>query len=139
MALTFGDNIHTKTFTPQEYLVEVLNSAKNKNVIISLEGITNKVFVILKLIRELAFKIHRLVNKIKNINSNQMINVLIFCRKSEKRKWTLLVLEETEIDQYTFSIKHLTDLKPLVIRSVNHLDFNNYEVWIVLFFSKKKF
>eukprot|EP00102_Acyrthosiphon_pisum_P019406 XP_016656616.1 PREDICTED: endoribonuclease Dicer-like [Acyrthosiphon pisum] len=107
MALTFGDNIHTKTFTPQEYLVEVLSSAKNKNVIISLEGITNKVFVILKLIRELAFKIHR---------------------KSEKRKWTLLVLEETEIDQYMFSIKHLTDLKPLVIRSINHLDFNNYEV-----------
>jgi len=66
MALTFGDNIHTKTFTPQEYLVEVLSSAKNKNVIISLEGITNKVFVILKLIRELAFKIHRLVKKIKN-------------------------------------------------------------------------
>jgi len=66
MALTFGDNIHTKTFTPQEYLVEVLSSAKNKNVIISLEGVTNKVFVILKLIRELAFKIHRLVIKIKN-------------------------------------------------------------------------
>lgn len=66
MALTFGDNIHTKTFTPQEYLIEVLSSAKNNNVIISLEGITNKIFVILKLIRELAFKIHRLVNKIKN-------------------------------------------------------------------------
>lgn len=64
MALTFGDNIHTKTFTPQEYLVEVLSSAKNKNVIISLGGITNKVFVILNLIRELSFKIHRLVNKV---------------------------------------------------------------------------
>jgi len=74
-----------------------------------------------------------------NINNNQMINVLNFYRKSEKRKWTLLVLEETEIDQYMFSIKHLTDLKPLVIRSVNHLDFNNYEVCIVFFFSKKKF
>lgn len=68
-----------------------------------------------------------------------MINVLIFYRKSEKRKWTLLVLEETEIDQYMFSIKHLTDLKPLVIRSVNHLDIINYDVCIILFFSKKKF
>lgn len=69
-----------------------------------------------------------------------MIHLLHFYRKSEKRKWTLLVLEETEIDQYMFSIKHLTDLKPSVIRSVNHLDFNNYEVCIVLlFFSKKKF
>jgi len=67
MALTFGDNIHTRTFTPQEYLVEILSSAKNKNVIISLEGTTNKVFVILKLIRELAFKIHRLVIKTKNL------------------------------------------------------------------------
>ncbi|XP_050060173.1 endoribonuclease Dcr-1 [Aphis gossypii] len=107
MALTFGDNIHTKTFTPQEYLVEVLSSAKNKNVIISLGGLTNKVFVILNLIRELAFKIHR---------------------KYEKRKWTLLILEETEIDQYMFSIRHLTDLKPLLIKSVNDLDLINYEV-----------
>ncbi|KAL5233188.1 hypothetical protein ACI65C_000598 [Semiaphis heraclei] len=107
MALTFGDNIHTRTFTPQEYLVEILSSAKIKNVIISLEGTTNKVFVILKLIRELAFKMHR---------------------KSEKRKWTLLVLEETEIDQFIFSIRYLTDLKPLDIRSVNHLDLINYEV-----------
>lgn len=64
MALTFGDNIHTKTFTPQEYPVEVLSSAKNKNVIISLDGLTNKVFVILKLIREFAYKIQRLVYSI---------------------------------------------------------------------------
>jgi len=59
MALTFGDNIHTKTFTPQEYLVEILNSAKSKNIIISLGGVTNKVFVILKLIREHAFTLYR--------------------------------------------------------------------------------
>jgi len=72
-----------------------------------------------------------------NINNNQMINLLIFYRKSEKRKWTLLVLEETEIDQYMFSIKHLTDLKPLMISSDNHMDFINYEVCIILFFSKK--
>jgi len=51
-------------------------------------------------------------------------------RKSGKRKWTLLVLEETEIDQYMFSIRHLTDLKPLDIRSVNHLDLINYEVCV---------
>lgn len=61
MALTFGDNIHTKTFTPQEYLIELLSSAKKKNVIIPLQGVTNTVFVILKLIQELAYTIHRLV------------------------------------------------------------------------------
>lgn len=54
MALTFGDNIHTKTFTPQEYLVEILSSAKKKNVIVSLNDTTDKIFVILKLIQELA-------------------------------------------------------------------------------------
>jgi len=59
-----------------------------------------------------------------------MINKLIFYRKSEKRKWTLLVLEETEIEHYMFSIRHLTDLKPLDIKSVNHLDLINYEVCI---------
>lgn len=61
MALTFGDNIHTKSFTPQEYLVELLSSAKHKNIIFPLEGVTNKIFVILKLIQELSFTIHRLV------------------------------------------------------------------------------
>jgi len=40
MALTFADYVNTKTFTPQEYQVEVMSSAKNKNVIISLESIT---------------------------------------------------------------------------------------------------
>lgn len=61
MALTFGDNIHTKSFTPQEYLVELLNSAKHNNVIFPLDGVTNKIFVILKIIQELSFTIHRLV------------------------------------------------------------------------------
>lgn len=69
MALVFGDNIHTKTFTPQEYLVELLSSAKNKNVIISLEGVTNKAFIILKLIQEHAYTIHRLVCNIYYIVS----------------------------------------------------------------------
>jgi len=59
MALTFGDNIHTKDFTPQEYLVEILNSAESKNIIISLGGVSNKVFVILKLIQEFAFTLYR--------------------------------------------------------------------------------
>jgi len=70
-----------------------------------------------------------------------MINVFILYRKCEKRKWTLLVLEETEIDQYMFSIRHLTDLKPLAIRSVNNLDLIKYEVCIkyyALLFQKKK-
>lgn len=49
-------------------------------------------------------------------------------RKFERRKWTLLVLEETEIERYVFCIKHLTDLKPIVIDSFQNLDFSNYEV-----------
>lgn len=62
MALTFGDNIHTKTFTPQEYLIELLSSAKNKNVIVPLQGVANKIFVVLKLIQELSYTIHRYNN-----------------------------------------------------------------------------
>lgn len=50
------------------------------------------------------------------------------CRTFEKRKSTLLVLEETEIERYLFCIKHLTDLKPFVLKSFQNLDFNNYEV-----------
>jgi len=53
---------------------------------------------------------------------------IFLLRTSKKRKCTLLILEETEIEGYIFCIKHLTDLKPLVITSFEHLDFNNYEV-----------
>lgn len=58
-----------------------------------------------------------------------MINEF-FYRKLNKRKWTLLVLEEAEIDRYMFSIRHLTDLNPLEIKSMKHLDLHNYEVFI---------
>ncbi|VVC42037.1 PAZ domain,Helicase, C-terminal,Ribonuclease III domain,P-loop containing nucleoside triphosphate [Cinara cedri] len=110
MALTFGDNVHTKTFTPQEYLVELLSSAKKKNVIVSLNDTTDKIFVILKLIQELVYTIPRTFGK---------------------RKWTLLVLEEMEIEKYIYCIKHLTDLKPIIINSFECLDINNYEVIVV--------
>lgn len=75
MALTFGDNIHTKTFTPQEYLVELLSSAKSKNVVISLEGVTNKVFLILKLVQELTYTINRLVYNIFKLTNCSTIIV----------------------------------------------------------------
>lgn len=61
-----------------------------------------------------------------------MIINFIFHRKFEKRKWMLLVLEETEIDRYVFCIKHLTDLKPLVINPFKQLDLNNHEVCVHL-------
>jgi len=70
-----------------------------------------------------------------------VINLFIFYRKSEKRKWTLLILEEAEVDQYMFSIRHLTDLKPLVIRSVDDSNVIDYDVCIkfyTLLFQKKK-
>lgn len=54
------------------------------------------------------------------------------CRKFKEKKWTLLVLEETEIERYMFCIKHLTDLKPIVINSLQNFDFNNYEVCIFI-------
>ncbi|XP_050424897.1 endoribonuclease Dcr-1 [Adelges cooleyi] len=109
MALIFGDNIHTKTFTPQEYLVELLSSAKKKNVIVSFGGVTNKAFLILKLVQELRYTIYRL---------------------TEKRKWTLLVVDEEEIERYMFCIQNLTDLKPVVISSLQYLDLDAYEVII---------
>lgn len=58
----------------------------------------------------------------------------IFLRKLKKRKWTLLVLEEIEIDRFIFCIKHLTDLKPLVINSLEQLDFHNYEVGLYVYY-----
>ncbi|GLG98532.1 Endoribonuclease Dcr-1 [Gryllus bimaculatus] len=54
MAYHFNDNVYTKSFTPREYQVELLDAAKERNIIVCLGSAAGKIFIATKLIQELA-------------------------------------------------------------------------------------
>ncbi|XP_022241304.1 endoribonuclease Dicer-like isoform X2 [Limulus polyphemus] len=54
-----ANNIHTKTFTPREYQVELLESALKRNTIACLGTGTGKTFIALMLIKELAHELRK--------------------------------------------------------------------------------
>ncbi|XKL67863.1 hypothetical protein PGB90_003354 [Kerria lacca] len=89
MALPFGDNVHTKFFTPKEYQVELLEASKNRNIIACIGNIATKTFISLKLIQELSVPF----------------------RRSRKKKYALFIAESIQnATHYISAIKHLTDL-----------------------------
>lgn len=54
MANQVIDNVYTTCFTPREYQVELLDAAKNRNIIICLGSAPTKAFISIKLIQELS-------------------------------------------------------------------------------------
>ncbi|KAJ1531645.1 hypothetical protein ONE63_000316 [Megalurothrips usitatus] len=59
MAYHFNDNVHTKSFTPREYQVELLENARNNNIIVCLGTGPAKVFIASKLIVECAIEVRK--------------------------------------------------------------------------------
>ncbi|XP_067013187.2 endoribonuclease Dcr-1 [Anabrus simplex] len=59
MAYHFNDNVYTKSFTPREYQVELLDAAKERNIIVCLGSGPGRIFIATKLIQELANGIRR--------------------------------------------------------------------------------
>lgn len=53
MAYHFNDNVHTKSFTPQEYQVELLDAACKSNIIVSLCNRSGKSFITTKIINHI--------------------------------------------------------------------------------------
>ncbi|OXU22125.1 hypothetical protein TSAR_000757 [Trichomalopsis sarcophagae] len=103
MALFFNDHIHTKSFTPREHQVELLYSAKEKNIIICLGKITEQTFIVTKVIQELA------------INNRRTL--------SHDGKRTIYLLENEEAcTEKANHIKQLTDLKVLKCNDVKDFD-----------------
>ncbi|XP_063233868.1 endoribonuclease Dcr-1 isoform X2 [Bacillus rossius redtenbacheri] len=91
MAYHFNDNVHTKSFTPREYQVELLDAAKERNIIICLGTGSSKIFIATKLIQELASTIRR--------------------RWHEGGKRTLFLADSAVmVSQHASYIRHLTDL-----------------------------
>jgi endoribonuclease Dicer len=103
MAFLFNDLIHTKNFTPQEHQVELLYTAKEKNIIICLAKIVEQTFIVTKLIQELA------------INNRRSI--------SSFGKRIIYLLEDEQLcTSKARHIEQVTDLK--VLQCNNALDFN---------------
>ncbi|XP_058796621.1 endoribonuclease Dcr-1 [Phymastichus coffea] len=103
MAFFFNDQIHTNSFTPREHQVELLYSAKERNIIICLGKIAEQTFITNKLIQELA------INNRKSLHDNG--------------KRTIYLLEnEQSCNETAFHIEQLTDLKVLLCSDVD--DFN---------------
>lgn len=103
MALFFNDLVHTNSFTPREHQVELLYSAKERNIIICLGKIAEQTFITNKLIQELA------ISNRKSLQDNG--------------KRTIYLLEdEQSCHEKALHIEQLTDLKVLLCQDVN--DFN---------------
>ncbi|XP_055632857.1 endoribonuclease Dcr-1 [Toxorhynchites rutilus septentrionalis] len=67
MAYYWADNIHTTALTPRDYQVELLASARERNIILCLAHNSSKEFIALKLIHELGFQLRRFKGKKRTI------------------------------------------------------------------------
>ncbi|KAG8041648.1 hypothetical protein G9C98_002941 [Cotesia typhae] len=115
MAYPFNDLVHTKSFTPKEYQVELLYAAKQKNIIICLGRYTEQTFITTKLIQEF-------------VTGNRNFNT-----KSKKIVYILSSYEVCRLKaQY---IEQLTDLKVCIgtpnIKSDTFLD-NFFNVHVIV-------
>lgn len=92
MAFHWQDNLHSTTFTPRDFQVELLAAASEKNIIICLGHNSSKEFIALKLILE---KSHELRDG----------------RGDAKRKTTLYITSGSRGGESTYNLLfHLTDL-----------------------------
>lgn len=119
MAFHWQDNLHSTTFTPRDFQVELLAAAGEKNIIICLGHNSSKEFIALKLILE---KSHELRRGRHDIN----------------RKITLYITSESCGGESTHNLLfHLTDLKVinLNVKALGELDlercFEEFQVVIL--------
>lgn len=99
MANYTNDSVYTHTFTPKEYQVELLDSAKKKNTIVCSSTSSSKAFILVKLIQEFSWQIRKLVGK-----------------------KALLILDSQNVPIMTSHIQYLTDL------NVVSLTFNTEKI-----------
>ena len=92
MAHSWTDNIHTTSLTPRDFQVELLASALERNLILCLAHNSNKEFIALKLIHELAFQLR--------------------CSAGQRRKRTVYISNNDSV--YSL-MRNLTDLKVVYV------------------------
>nr|XP_029717928.1 endoribonuclease Dcr-1 isoform X1 [Aedes albopictus] len=108
MAYHWTDNIHTTALTPRDYQVELLASAKERNLILCLAHNSSKEFIALKLIHELGFQLRSqaegerkrtiyisqndsVFNLIRDLTDLRVVNVNDLEDEEEDFEWEQLV------------------------------------------------
>ncbi|XP_055380587.1 endoribonuclease Dcr-1 isoform X2 [Condylostylus longicornis] len=111
------DNVHTTSFTPRDFQVELLASALEKNIIVCIGQKSSKEFIALKLIQERASDIRR-----NNYS------------KKKAKKWTIYITNRNSESTYNL-IHHLTDLKVYLhsptSQGVEKADYDENQVLIL--------
>lgn len=103
MAFQWQDNLHSTTFSPRDYQVELLAAASEENVIVCLGHNSSKEFIALKLILE---KSHEL-------------------RRKNNRKHSLIITQSATGGESLYNLVfHLTDLKVINLNSLRSSDVN---------------
>lgn len=92
MSSSLSENVYTHIFTPKEYQVELLESAKKRNTIMCSSTSTSKAFVVVKLLQEFS----------------------CLMRKATGKKG-LLILDMQNVPIMTSHVKYLTDLNVVSI------------------------
>lgn len=101
MACNLNDNVYIHTFTPREYQVELLDTAKRRNTVVCSSTSNAKAFIAVKLLQEFAQE----------------------TRKENGRR-ALFILGAQNVDVMTSHIKLLTDL---VVCNLNEAFCDEYE------------
>lgn len=96
MASFLNENVYTHTFTPREYQVELLDSAKKRNTIVCSSASSAKAFITIKLLQEFAHEMRK-----------------------PGGKQALCILEAQNVPVMTSHVAILTDL---TVASVTHDD-----------------
>ncbi|XP_021929010.1 endoribonuclease Dcr-1-like isoform X4 [Zootermopsis nevadensis] len=110
MAYHFNDNVYTKSFTPRDYQVELLDAAKEHNIIVCLGTSSSKIFIATKLIQELANAVRRPFQ--------------------HGGKRTLYLVDTVAVvAQQASYIRHLTDLSVGEYTSSDEVDMFDTEDW----------
>ncbi|XP_060537444.1 endoribonuclease Dcr-1 [Cylas formicarius] len=103
MACYINENVYTHTFTPREYQVELLDSAKKRNTIVCSSTSSSKAFIVVKLLQELSYQM-----------------------RGSQRKKALLILDPQNVHVMVSHVKFLTDLSVVNIDSQTLEDINRY-------------
>lgn len=98
MACYLNENVYTHTFTPREYQVELLDSAKKRNTIVCSSTSSAKAFIIIKLLQEYS-------HKMRFVSGKQ----------------ALFVLDEQNVPIMTSHVRLLTDLNVVSLNKVDNL------------------
>ncbi|XP_046424425.1 endoribonuclease Dcr-1 isoform X2 [Neodiprion fabricii] len=105
MAFPLNDQVHTKSFSPREYQVELLYAALESNIIVCLGKNSEQIFIVIKLIQELATNNRR--------------------SPSEGGKRSVYILRDTDrcLTKAVY-IQQLTDLRVLICDSETWPEFD---------------